>query len=426
MSLVRRTSVAAVAVTGLVLALVMTLLASEASGAAAEPAAKQASSSGDQRSSQRRARPTSGRSRPAAKVRAGRSGGPAARLVTFNDRILGAQPVLSYRGFADPTVARYAGGWVGGLHRPGGAARGRPAARRTVAEHPLRADHAAELGDQRPDLGLGPGPGRRRLDPLLLRRGGRARPRRPLHRRRRPPPTPRRPSCPTSGRWSAPSRRVAPPAYDKIKRRGRDLPKAGVIDPELLPGPGREQYLLYRTQSTPSTIRIVQLPASGRAGRPSGPEHRAGPPRRRDREPHADPARAAVRADHLRGRVRRVQLQDDVPPLGAAHRLVEGPSARSSSTPRRAGCAGPAAPTWAAGASGEPLLFFHAWTCPELGGNCPGGHNYDREDLYDARRSLFAGVLRFTKRQSPRIAAYVAPIAPPPLRRHRRPRRRRP
>ena len=70
--------------------------------------------------------------------------------------------------------------------------------------------------------------------------------------------------------------------------------------------------------------------------------------------------------------------------------------------------------TWAAGPDGEPLLFFHAWTCPQLGGNCPGGHNYDRDNLYDARRSLFAGVLRFTSRQSPRISAYVTPILPPP------------
>ena len=85
------------------------------------------------------------------------------------------------------------------------------------------------------------------------------------------------------------------------------------------------------------------------------------------------------------------------------------------------------------GPNGEPLLFFHAWTCPALGGNCPGGHNYDRENLYDARRSLFAGVLRFTSRQSPRVSAYVTPILPPPpppppprrrpSRRPRRPRR---
>ena len=59
-------------------------------------------------------------------------------------------------------------------------------------------------------------------------------------------------------------------------------------------------------------------------------------------------------------------------------------------------------------------MFFHAWTCPELGGNCPGGHNYGRDNIYDARRSLFAGQLRFTSRQSPRIKAYVAPIQPPP------------
>ena len=60
------------------------------------------------------------------------------------------------------------------------------------------------------------------------------------------------------------------------------------------------------------------------------------------------------------------------------------------------------------------MLFFHAWTCPELGGNCPGGNNYDRNNTYDARRSMFAASLRFTSRQAPKIEAYVAPILPPP------------
>ena len=77
---------------------------------------------------------------------------------------------------------------------------------------------------------------------------------------------------------------------------------------------------------------------------------------------------------------------------------------------KKSGLCGPGGADLGRGPSGEPMLFFHAWTCPELGGNCPGGHNYDREPAYDARRSLFAGVLRFTSRQSPRIASYVAPI----------------
>ena len=124
-----------------------------------------------------------------------------------------------------------------------------------------------------------------------------------------------------------PKQAVSPPAYDKVKRRGRDLPKAGVIDPDFFQDRGGHRYLLYRTQSTPSTIRLVQLPAERPAGRPAGAQHRAGPARRRDREPGPAPARPSVRAHHLRGRVRRVQLQDDLPPLRQAHGLVEGEAA---------------------------------------------------------------------------------------------------
>ena len=55
------------------------------------------------------------------------SGGKA-RMITFRDRILGAQPVLSYRGVADPTVAKYPGGWV--------AISTGPAAPRAIAPQP--------------------------------------------------------------------------------------------------------------------------------------------------------------------------------------------------------------------------------------------------------------------------------------------------
>jgi hypothetical protein len=81
---------------------------------------------------------------------------------------------------------------------------------------------------------------------------------------------------------------------------------------------------------------------------------------------------------------------------------------------RKSGLCGPGGADLGRGANGEPMLFFHAWTCPELGANCPSGHNYDRDNAYDARRSLFAASLRFTGRQAPKIVAYVAPILPPP------------
>ena len=47
-------------------------------------------------------------------------------------------------------------------------------------------------------------------------------------------------------------------ADDQLRSRGRSLPHAGVIDPSYFRR-GRQSYLLYRTQRTPATIRIVRL-----------------------------------------------------------------------------------------------------------------------------------------------------------------------
>ena len=42
------------------------------------------------------------------------------------------------------------------------------------------------------------------------------------------------------------------------------MPKGGVIDPDYFKDKRGHQYLLYRTQGTPSSIRLVELPSSGR------------------------------------------------------------------------------------------------------------------------------------------------------------------
>ncbi len=70
-----------------------------------------------------------------------------------------------------------------------------------------------------------------------------------------------------------PRQAVSPPAYDKIKRRDRNMPKGGVIDPDFFKDKRGHQYLLYRTQGTPSSIRLVELPRQ----RPPGRARRAAP-----------------------------------------------------------------------------------------------------------------------------------------------------
>ncbi len=211
------------------------------------------------------------------------------------------------------------------LDRARSAPRVRPAAGWAVAEHPLRPDRAAQLGDQRPLLGLRPGPGQRPVAALLLRRGGRSRPGRALHRRRH---------------GHRPDGGLRP------RRAAAGLPEAGGVPagvrqdqaarPQHAQGRSHRPRLLQGQARAPVPAlphpghAVLDPPGRAARQRPSGgprAQHRAGAPRRRDREPDDGASRAPVRADHLRGRVRRVQLQDHLPSLREAHRLVEGEAA---------------------------------------------------------------------------------------------------
>jgi len=413
MSLVRKTSVAAVAVTGLVLALVMTLVASGASGSAAQRGkTKQATT---EHAPAANARWVPGHTKAGlAKIQkqaARRAAHRGARFRSYTDRILGAQPVLSYRGAADPTVARYAGGWVAvstgpGAPRavapqPGGPWQNIPSALTVQPSWAISGRYWASDLVQVNGLwllyfsaevaGLG-------LDGRCIGVATATDPTGAFVPDERPLVCPRK--------------AVAPGAYDKIKRRGRDMPQGGVIDPDFFKDRGGRQYLLYRTQGTPSSIRMVALPGSGR---PEGSERSTELVRRG----------AVIENPTMLRRGRQYVLLTSEGEFGeCAYKTTFRRSAKLTDwsrakrqvlvDSRKSGLCGPGGADLGRGPNGEPMLFFHAWTCPELGTNCPGGHNYDRDTLYDARRALFAGVLRFTSRQSPRIASYVAPILPPP------------
>jgi len=407
MSLFRRASVAAVAVAALVLALAMTLLASGASGTAAERAPR-GSGVSNARWEPGHTKAGLAKIQRQQALRAARSG---AQFRTFNDRILGAQPVLSYRGAADPTVARYAGGWVvvstgPGAPRavapqPGGPWQNIPSALTTQPSWAISGRYWASDLVQVNGLwllyfsaevaGLG-------LDGRCIGVATATDPTGAFVPDERPLVCPRQ--------------AAAPGAYDKIKRRGRDMPKAGVIDPDYFKDRHGRQYLLYRTQSTPSSIRMVELPPSGRAegsARSSELVRRGGVIEnptmlRRGRQYVLVTSEGDFGECSYKTTFRR---SPDLTDWSRAKRQVLVDTKKS-------GLCGAGGADLGRGPAGEPMLFFHAWTCPELGGNCPGGHNYDRTNLYDARRSLFAGELRFTSRQSPRVKGYVAPILPPP------------
>jgi arabinan endo-1,5-alpha-L-arabinosidase len=411
MSLARRTSVAAVAVTACtfltVLALVTTLVASGSTSSASTTAAAE-------RGSRSKADAHWVSRAGLTKVQhqaARRAATKGARFRSFTDRILGAQPVLSYRGAADPTVARYPGGWVAvstgpGAPRalapqPGGPWQNIPSALTVQPSWAISGRYWASdlvqvngiwlLYFSAEVAGLG-------LDGRCIGVATATDPTGAFVPDERP--------------LVCPKQAATPPAYDRIKRRPKGMPRAGVIDPDYFKDKGGHQYLLYRTQSTPSSIRMVKLPGSGLPqGKARSTEliRRGGVIEnptllRRGRQYVLLTSEGDFGECSYKTTFRRTSKLED---WSRAKRQVLVDSKKS-------GLCGPGGADVGRGANGEPMLFFHAWTCPDLGGNCPGGNNYDRSNLYDARRSLFAGVLRFTGRQSPRISSYVAPILPPP------------
>ncbi len=378
----------------LVMALVMTLVASGSPGTAAE------------RSPRGKAE---WHAVPAAATWRAAPAGARSRAV--GERLLGAQPVLSYRGVADPTVARYPGGWVAvstgpgapraAAPQPGGPWQNIPSALTVQPSWAISGRYwasdlvevnglwllyfsaeVAGLGLDGRCIGVATG-----TDPTGT-------------------------FVPDEKPLVCPRQAASPPAYDKIKRRPHGMPRSGVIDPDYFKDKHGHHYLLYRTQSTPSSIRMVELPASGRpegTARSTELVRRGGVIEnptmiRRGREYVLVTSEGDFGECSYKTTFRR---SADILDWSRAKRQVLVDSKKS-------GLCGPGGADLGRGASGEPMLFFHAWTCPEVGGNCPGGNNYDRDNLYDARRSLFAGVLRFTSRQSPKISAYVTPILPPP------------
>lgn len=334
-----------------------------------------------------------------------------ARLRSFHDRLLGAQPVLSYRGAADPTVARYYGGYVAISTGPG--------APRAVAPQPGGPwTNIPSALTVQPSWAIS---GRYWASDLVQVNGlwllyftaevaGLGLDARCIGVATATDPTGA--FVPDEKPLVCPKGAGAPPAYDRIKRRGRDVPHGGVIDPEYYKDRGGQQYLLYRTQGTPSTIRIVPLPGSGRA---------EGSARSTElvRRPGVIENPTMLR----RGRTYvLITSEDDF--VNCGYKTTSRRSTKLLDWSRsqrqvlldtgKSGLCGPGGADLGRGPNGETMLFFHAWTCPELGTNCPSGPNYDRKQLYDARRSMFAAVLRFSSNKAPKIASYVAPIAPPP------------
>ncbi|MET1059291.1 MAG: family 43 glycosylhydrolase [Nocardioides sp.] len=191
---------------------------------------------------------------------AGRSTTPQAAA-----RATAPTPLLAQHGFADPAIERYAGGVVGAATGPANAIRATapgPAGPFEDLPPAFESWPSWAVPDQdvwAPDLVK---VGSRWLMYFAVRVSGVGAQGRCIAVAAASTPDATfapvgdRPLvCPTNAR--------TPRAEDRVRGRARDLPREGVIDPSLFRSRKGRLFLLYRTQGTPSTIRMVRLTGGG-------------------------------------------------------------------------------------------------------------------------------------------------------------------
>lgn len=211
-------------------------------------------------------------------------------------------------------------------------------------------------------------------------------------------------------------------AGDTLARRPAGLPRRGVIDAAGFRS-GKRQFLVYRTQGTPATIRLVRLSRNGLRAR------------------RAARSRELVRTEKIsenpvliaRGRSFYL-LTSEGSYTGCGYRTTWRRTTKlwdwSRSRPRvllsrgSTRLCGPGGldvvdsaarrrPS-AEGGAQRALIFLHAWTCPKRAGVCPAGHDYSRETRWRPRRSLYAAWL-WWQRGRPRVTSFLRPTRRRPM-----------
>jgi hypothetical protein len=206
-----------------------------------------------------------------------------------------------------------------------------------------------------------------------------------------------------------PRRGVAEPAYDIAKPARKGLPKRlGVIDPEGFRDRDGRRYVLYRTQSRPSSLRAVQVPEDGL---PTGA-----------RTPSVEVLRrgGVVENPVLVRRGKWWVLLTSQSYFGDCGyettwrkaRSLEGLASARKHVLLSQGTTGLCGPG-GADLLGESVLVFHAWTCPELRAHCQSGVDYDKAPVYGAHRAMFAATLSWSSKAVPSISGFVAPTIDP-------------
>ncbi|WP_211754355.1 family 43 glycosylhydrolase [Nocardioides gansuensis] len=211
-----------------------------------------------------------------------------------------------------------------------------------------------------------------------------------------------------------PSYAPTEPAGDQVAGRAPELPQRGVIDPSSYIAADGRRFLLYRTQGTPSTIRMVRLSPNGRyAVRRSrellrDPGVLENPTLVKDRGWHYLMTSKGAYSDcRYRTVWRRSRWW---------HKGWEEVRSHVLLNRQRTGVCGPGGADYVPPTAGAGnRLFFHGWVCK--GTNLPCYQSYQGQQDYEdvGKRALYAVRLRW-RMDGPSIAAFVQgpPWTPPP------------
>ncbi|MDR7253320.1 beta-xylosidase [Nocardioides sp. BE266] len=193
------------------------------------------------------------------------------------------------------------------------------------------------------------------------------------------------------------------------------LPRRGVIDPSSYVAPDGRRFLLYRTQGTPSSIRMVRLTRSGLRA--------AGPSRAILRDPGVVENPELVDAG---GRHHLLLSRGDFGRCGYRTVWRASASVRKGwqTAPERVlldqastGICGPGGADYVATTPNR--LFVHGWVCDGVNGPCESSYSSHADTLGRGHRVLYLARLRWTK-DGPRLArfgqgpAWTAPPSPTP------------
>ena len=320
-------------------------------------------------------------------------------------------PLLAQHGFADPSIEWFAGGVVAAATGPGNAIR----ASAPGPGGPF--DDLPTAFESWPSWAV---PDRDVWAPDLAKVGGRWL----MFYAVRVPglgpegrciavaaaPTPDATFTPLGGRpLVCPANADTPRAEDRVRGRARDLPREGVIDPSLFRSSRGKLFLLYRTQGTPSTIRMVRLAGGGT----DVPDHQ------KSRELVRSPG--IVENPTLVQRDGRFVMLTSEGWFGHCRYRTLWQRSRSVWDWResRARVLVDRASTGICGPGGADVLqdgrvsrlYFHGWVCGEGSTSpCPAGFaKKEGESTPGQRRALYGARLRWTTTARPYIGGFFEP-----------------